>query len=84
MSDSEDEDVVPSEEELSQEEEDETREVEGRPGILYRYMRTVHIPILGLLDDTYLISESGFKAHLINKCIVQVRIYNSTAKNVKP
>ena len=45
---------------------DEAREVEGRPGILYRYMDTVPIPILSLMDDCFVISESGFKAELIN------------------
>ena len=48
------------------EEEDEVREVEGRPGLLYRYMDTVPIPILSLMDDCYVISESGFKAEIIN------------------
>ena len=50
----------------SLEEEDEAREVEGRPGILYRYMDTVPIPILSLMDDCYVISQSGFKAEIIN------------------
>ena len=38
----------------------------GRPGILYRYMDTVPIPVLSLMDDCYVISESGYKAELIN------------------
>ena len=41
------------------EEEDEERKVEGRPGLLYRYMDIVSIPILSLMDDCYVISENG-------------------------
>ena len=49
------------------EEEDEASEVEGRPGILYRYMDTFPLPISSLMDDCFVISESGYKAEIINK-----------------
>ena len=45
------------------EKKDEEREVEGRPGLLYGYMDIVPIPILSLMDDCYVISENGYKAH---------------------
>ena len=39
------------------EEEDEVREVEGRPGLLYRYMDIVPFPILSLMYDCNVIFE---------------------------
>ena len=48
------------------EEEDQAREREGRPGLLYRYMDEVPIPILSLMDDCFVISEHGYKAEIIN------------------
>ena len=49
--------------------EDEAREVKQRSGILHRYMDTVPNPKLRLMNDSYVISENGYKAELINTLI---------------
>ena len=46
--------------------EDREREEEGRETLLYRYKGTVPIPSLGLMDDSAVISEVGYKSEIIN------------------
>ena len=47
-------------------EEDRQREEEGRETLLYRYKGTVPVPSLGLLDDSAVITEVGFKSEIVN------------------
>ena len=45
---------------------DREREEEGRETLLYRYKGTVPIPSLGLMDDSAIITEVGYKSEIVN------------------
>ena len=47
-------------------EEDREREEEGRETLLYRYKGCVPIPSLGLMDDSAIITEVGYKSEIVN------------------
>ena len=47
-------------------EEDREREEEGRKTVLYRNNGTVPIPDLGLMDDSAMITEMGYKSEFVN------------------
>ena len=46
--------------------EDTEREEEGRKTLLYKYKGTVPIPSLGLMDDSAIITEVGYKSEIVN------------------
>ena len=47
-------------------EEDRERVEEGRETLLYRYKGCVPIPSLGLMDDSAIITEVGYKSEIVN------------------
>ena len=47
-------------------EEDREREEEGRETLLYRYKGIVPIPSLGLMDDSAMLTEVGYKSEIVN------------------
>ena len=47
-------------------EEDREREEEGRETLLYKYKGIVPIPSLGLMDDSAVITEVGYKSEIVN------------------
>ena len=61
------------------EEEDRRREEEGREGLLYRYKGIVPIPSLGMMDDSVMLTERGFKAEIVNVAMNE----NSAEKNLQ-
>ena len=60
-------------------EEDREREEEGRETLLYRYKGIVPIPSLGLMDDSAVITEVGYKSEIVNISMNE----NSAEKNLQ-